>query len=123
MIIKVAKDCRVVADDGLQFVVQVRERIGDKSVGGKVSERAGELSDWRTRGYHGTLAQAMQSVLKLAIMSKSGEKNAKELIAYIETVARRIDQVCEGVVGARAAAELDGAVNADDLDELFAEVG
>lgn len=119
MIIKLSKDCRIEASDGLQFTLQVRERVSSKGVGGKVSSRVGELTDWKNKGYYGTISQAMKAVLKRSILTKRDEVDAKELAAYLEKVTRRIENACEGLVKASSAAQLVGVVEADTLDELF----
>jgi hypothetical protein len=123
MIIKLSKDCRIEGSDGLQFVVQVREQITDKAVGGKVSEHAGELSGWRNRGYHGTLPQALNGVLKRTLVTGKQEVSVKQLIAYLDLVTQRLVRASEGVTSARAAAEMEGSVDPEEFDALFAEVG
>ena len=123
MIIKLSKDCRIAGEDGIQFTLQVRERITDRAVGGKVSDRAGEMSNWKTRGYYGSLEQAFKAVLKRSVLTQRGEVDAKKLIVHLEAVTKRIEAVCEGLVGAAGAADMEGQVASEDLDELFAEVG
>ena len=123
MIIKLSKDCRIAGEDGIQFTLQVRERITDRAVGGKVSDRAGEMSGWKTRGYYGTLAQACNAVLKRSLLTKRGEADVRKLVAHLDELTARIEAVCDGIVGAKGAAELDGTVLGDDLDELFSEAG
>ena len=119
MIIKLAKDCRIVGEDGIQFTLQVRERVSDKAVGGKVSDNAGELSGWKTKGYYGSLGQACQGVMKRVTLTKGGQVTVRDLMTHLEQLTRRIEQACEGVVSARAAAELNGQVDAAVLDALF----
>ena len=121
MIIKLSKDCRIAGEDGIQFTLQVRERITDRAVGGKVSDRAGEMSGWKTRGYYGTLAQACNAVLKRSLLTKRGEADVRKLVAHLDELTARIEAVCEGIVGAKGAAELQVTVLGDDLDELFSE--
>ncbi len=119
MIIKLSKDCRIVGEDGIQFTLQVRERVTDRAVGGRVSDRAGEMSGWKSKGYYGTLAAACHGVLKRVAITKKGECSVKDLVAHLDRVALRIEKACEGVVSARGAAELAGTVTAEELDALF----
>lgn len=125
MIIKLSKDCQIVGEDGMQFVLQAREIVSDKAVGGKVSDRAGKLSGWRTKGYYGSLKQACDAAMRFSLIAAKGQPSIRALMAHMDAVAGRIERACEAVVTAKAAAELDGTVVPEDLDldELFGKVG
>lgn len=121
MIIKVSKDCRIEGSDGMQFILQVRERITDRAVGGRVSDRAGELSDWKNKGYYGNLGQVMGAILKRVVLTGSQKVTLQQLKDHVDRVAAHLERACEGVVTARSAAEMEGQVDIEGLDELFSE--
>ena len=121
MIIKLSKDCRIDASDGLQFTIQTRELITDRAVGGKVSKRAGELSEWKNRGYYGSLVQALNGVLRRTLVVDAHEVSVTQLRNHIDQVAAHLEKSCEGVVTARSAAELEGVVDIEGLDAMFSE--
>ena len=112
MIIKLAKDVRLKGEDGVQFTLQVLRTKGEESrdVGEKF---------WYTLGYYGDLQSAMKGVLKHSVLSGKAEVSGKQLAQHVDMVMARIVSACEGVMSAKSAADYDGTVTADALDELM----
>lgn len=119
MIVKLSSDCRIDASDGLSFTLQVRKPITEKTVGGKVSKRAGQMGNWENKGYYGNMLGAMNGVIKYSLLHGSEEKELKEAIVVMAMLVRRVESACEGMVSATSAATFSGVVEAEDLDSLF----
>ena len=121
MIIKLANDCRILGEDGVQFTLQSRKVVGELCVTGKPSKRAGE-ERWSNMGYYPTLATALLGAMKYSILGSDQELTAKKLHALVTGFEVRVKSLCEGILTAAGAADLEGAVEAEDLEDLFSDV-
>ena len=120
MIIRLANDCRIVGEDGVQFTLQGRKVVGELCKSGKPSKRAGE-ERWDNMGYYPTLATALLGAMKYAILGSDQELTAKKLHALVTGFEARVTSLCAGILTAAGAAELEGAVEAEELEDLFSD--